>query len=180
MLLKATETKTESCDEGFGSKKKMALLDLLLQSTIDGDFLSNEDIREEIDTFMFEVSHITGVRKQAIILSELFFHCQGHDTTNSALAFTLYNIGKHQEVQQKCVDEIQNVFGEDSSKPVDMKCENEVSITATRRSKLYKHFHFFRQLNELKYMELVIKETLRLYPSVPLFGRKVTEEINIS
>lgn len=36
---------------------KMALLDILLQSTTaDGQFLSNEDISEEVDTFMFEVS----------------------------------------------------------------------------------------------------------------------------
>lgn len=42
-------------EEGFGGRKKMALLDILLQSTIDGQQLTNEDIREEIDTFMFEV-----------------------------------------------------------------------------------------------------------------------------
>lgn len=54
-LLRGSET-VENEDEGFSGRKKMALLDILLQSTIDGKFLSNEDIREEIDTFMFEVN----------------------------------------------------------------------------------------------------------------------------
>ena len=39
-------------DDELGVKKKMAFLDVLLQSTIDGKPLTNMDIREEVDTFV--------------------------------------------------------------------------------------------------------------------------------
>lgn len=38
--------------------KKMALLDILLKSSVDGEPLSNEAIREEVDTFMFGVTFL--------------------------------------------------------------------------------------------------------------------------
>lgn len=54
-LLDKSASKTTNDEDDFGAKKKTALLDLLLQSTVNGQPLSNEDIREEVDTFMFEV-----------------------------------------------------------------------------------------------------------------------------
>mgnify|MGYP003449485720 FL=1 len=115
--------KLESTDNDVGARKKMAFLDVLLQSTIDGKPLSNMDIREEVDTFMFE----------------------GHDTTSSGIAFCLYNLAKNPEIQEKAFAEIRDVIGDDIKK----------SITLA-------------DLNELKYLELVIKESLRYYPPVPI------------
>lgn len=40
----------------LGIRNKHAFLDLLLLSEIDGQKIDDESVREEVDTFMFEVS----------------------------------------------------------------------------------------------------------------------------
>lgn len=73
------------------------------------------------------------------------------------MTFCLYNIAKFSEVQMKVQKEADDVF--DGNR-------NESATLA--------------KLNELTYMELVIRESLRLYPSVPIIGRLATEDIELS
>lgn len=121
--------------ESDGIKKRLAFLDLLLDLKIDGQPLSMRDLRDEVNTFMFE----------------------GHDTTASAIMFCLFMLANNPEVQKKAVAEQHDIFGED--------CSN---ATAT-----------FSNFNEMKYLDLVIKETLRLYPSVPFYARKLAEDVEL-
>ena len=69
----------------------------------------------------------------------------------------MYNLAKHPEIQQKVFEEIREVIGDDAKKSTN-----------------YKDF------NNLKYLEMVIKESIRMYPPVPFFSRHLTEESSIS
>lgn len=136
-LIKTKALNPQFKDEDFdiGAKKHMALLDLLLQASVDGKPLSNEDIREEVETFMFE----------------------GHDTTTSGTSFALYVISRHPEVQEKLFSEIREVIGDDKTLAPS-----------------------YTQLQNLHYLECVIKESMRLYPPVPIIGRYFKEDTDLS
>ena len=58
-----------------------------------GSSLSDEDLRAEVDTFMFE----------------------GHDTTASGISWILYALASHPGHQQRCREEIQSLLGDGAS-----------------------------------------------------------------
>uniref|UniRef100_A0A0N4Z8R6 Cytochrome P450 n=1 Tax=Parastrongyloides trichosuri TaxID=131310 RepID=A0A0N4Z8R6_PARTI len=84
------------------------------------------------------------------------FTFEGHDTTSAAMNWFLHLMGANPEIQAKVHHEIDHVLGEEI-RPVN-----------------------FDDIGRLKYLEACVKETLRLYPSVPIFGRTVVEEVNIN
>lgn len=71
--------------------KKKDFIDILLTATDQsGNHLTDNDIMEEMDTFLFE----------------------GHDTTSSGLSWTLYLLGLHPEYQDRCRKEMQEVLND--------------------------------------------------------------------
>ncbi|GFR13953.1 cytochrome P450 4c3, partial [Trichonephila clavata] len=124
----------DSGDDVEGKKRrKLALMDLLLEEHFKHNSISEEGIREEVDTFTFE----------------------GHDTTSVGISWSLWLVGLHPWVQDRIHAELDDIFGDD-----------ERNIT-------------MEDLKNMKYLECVIKESLRLYPSVPAFGRMIRNDIKI-
>lgn len=81
-------------DPTVGEKNRLAFLDLMLESTYCGANISEKEIKEEVDTIMFE----------------------GHDTTAAGSSFVLCLLACHPEIQERVFDEQKQIFG-DSDRP---------------------------------------------------------------
>lgn len=120
----------------YGKKKQLAFLDLLLEHNKKSNLeaqLTDEDIRQEVDTFMFE----------------------GHDTTTSAITWSLFLLGLHPDIQEDLYKEMDEIFHGSMRAPT------------------------IKDFSEMKLLERVIKESLRLYPAVPLMGRTLSEDVQL-
>ncbi|KAF7707375.1 hypothetical protein HF521_018593 [Silurus meridionalis] len=84
------------------------------------------------------------------------FMFEGHDTTAASINWALHLIGAHPEVQKKVQAELQEVFG---------SSQRHVGV---------------EDLKSLRYLECVIKESLRIFPAVPLFARSICEDCHIN
>lgn len=74
---------------GSGEKNRLAFLDLMIESTYCGVNITDEEIKEEVDTIMFE----------------------GHDTTAACSSFALCLLACHPDVQERVFNEQKLIFG---------------------------------------------------------------------
>ena len=129
----------EHTDHEDKSQHHRDFLDVLLTvKDEDGKGLDDEEIREQVDTFLF----------------------RGHDTTASALQWTLYYLSKHRDLQEKCRSEVLNVLSRDTNGSDAGKLSHE-------------------SLGELPYLTQFIKESLRIASPVPFIGREAGEEMSV-
>uniref|UniRef100_A0A182PE71 Uncharacterized protein n=1 Tax=Anopheles epiroticus TaxID=199890 RepID=A0A182PE71_9DIPT len=112
-----------------GRKRRLAFLDMLLESNEQSNLLSDNDVREEVDTFMFE----------------------GHDTTTSGMCWALFLLALHPDVQRQVQQEIDSIFGESDRAPT-MRDLNEMKLLERclkETLRLYPSVSFFgRTLSE--------------------------------
>ncbi|KYM98168.1 Cytochrome P450 4g15 [Cyphomyrmex costatus] len=80
---------------------------------------------------------------------------EGHDTTAAGSSFALCVLGNHPDIQARVHEELDSIFG-DSNR----QCT-------------------FQDTLEMKYLERVILETLRLFPPVPLIARHLNQDVKI-
>lgn len=84
----AVEEKLTEEDILLGKKRRLVFLDLLLEANRDKQILTDEEIREEVDTFMFA----------------------GHDTSTATVALTLFALANFPDAQEKVFEELDDIF----------------------------------------------------------------------
>jgi cytochrome P450 len=77
----------------------------------------------------------------------------GHETTAIALSWTCYLLGQHPRIEEKLVEELNAVLGDREPTPEDIP--------------------------RLRYTEMVLKESMRIYPAVWGIGRKAIADCEI-
>ncbi|KAK5639269.1 hypothetical protein RI129_011761 [Pyrocoelia pectoralis] len=120
-----------SKSESKEPKKRLALLDLLLNFKNQGADIGDEGIREEVDTFTFE----------------------GHETTSTSIQFALLLLANNPNIQEKVAEEIHSLVGNSNRQ------------------------FTYSDIQEMRYLEMTIKESLRLFPGVPIIARMLTSDL---
>ncbi|CAG9569441.1 unnamed protein product [Danaus chrysippus] len=122
-----------STEDKFSSTKFKPFIQLLLELSHNTKVLTDDEIKEHIDT---------------IIVS-------GSDTSGGTITYCMLLIGSYPHVQDKIIEELLTVFGDDDR---DVTKED---------------------LSKLVYLEAVIKESIRLYPTVAFTGRNIEEDVKL-
>jgi cytochrome P450 len=83
----------------------------------------------------------------------------GHETTANALTWTFYLLSQHPQVESKIMREIASVFGNEGN------IDDNGDRIAT-----------FEDISKLKYTEMVLMESMRLYPPSWAIGRQAIKD----
>ncbi|XP_038068937.1 cytochrome P450 4F12-like [Patiria miniata] len=112
------------------------LLDILIDARDDDEKgLSEEEIQNEVNTFMFG----------------------GYETTSTAATWALYCLAQHPEYQDICRKEVDELMDTNGSEHLE-----------------------WTDMNSLPFLTMCIKESQRLYPTVPFVFRRLTEPLALN
>jgi len=123
--------KRQNKNIGVKEQKIRDILDILIETKDEetGKEFTDSQLRDQVLTFLMA----------------------GHETTSTAITWTLYELTKHPEIQKKLHEEVDTILGGNPVKSFD-------------------------QIEQLKYLNMVVKESLRFYPPIPIVLRRVVND----
>ncbi|XP_034242352.1 cytochrome P450 6k1-like [Thrips palmi] len=124
------------------------MLNLLIKLKNDG-FVPPDNSTDEKD----KSADATPDAKQKLTMKQItaqvfVFFVAGYETTSTTTSFTLYELAKHPDIQKKLIEEVDGVMAKHNGQPT------------------------YDAIMEMPYMEMVIQETMRMYPPVPFLTRE--------
>jgi len=102
---------------------------------------------------------------EEIIAQCIMFLMVGYDTTATTITLTLYNLAMNPEVQERLYEEIMSTLK-------DLQAENELEADPVE-------LFTMDRIQKMKFLECVIKETLRIYPPATFTERQASEDVSI-
>ncbi|XP_029666547.1 cytochrome P450 4C1-like [Formica exsecta] len=155
---KATINSMHSIMDEIIRKKKFARMqDNKSQNKQDDSNTLNKQKRKSLLDLLLDINEKDGVllNDEDLRGHVTTFIFAGHDTTAISVSWALFCIGNDFKCQEKIHEELKEIF-KDSQRPASVK-----------------------ELSQLKYLERVIKESRRLYPSIPAILRKISEDVKM-
>lgn len=124
--------------------------------SIDDKTMSAEGRKISLLEYMVEINERNPCFTDRDIIEECCtFMLAGQDSVGTATAVTLFLLANNPTWQEKCIAELDEIFKNDERSPT------------------------IQDLKDMKYLDMCIKESLRLYPSVPVFARTLGEDVRI-
>lgn len=132
----------------------IAELDAIIQRFIDERRRSGEDKGDLLSTLLqARDDDGSGMDDQQLRDELMTIFLAGHETTAMNLTWTWYLLMQHPEIMERLKHEVDSVLGDRPATLAD--------------------------LPNLKYAEMVIKESMRLYPPAPSVGREPVQDIQL-
>ena len=143
----------------IGAKRRMAKAQQVMNQTV-YDILAERRKSgvEKPDLLQYMLTGIDkksgeGLPDSNIVSQCITFLVAGHETTSGLLSFAVHYLLKNPTLLQRAHDEVDRVFGPDrKAQPT------------------------FEQINSLHFIEQVLKEALRLWPTAPAFSRAAEKD----
>ncbi|CAF1457709.1 unnamed protein product [Rotaria sordida] len=143
----------------LGYTKRMDLLQLMLESASDDDFIQDQPTSAVANAETInEIPLVRKLTKHEIAANIPLFMFAGYETTSTALGYIAYVLATHPNEQQKLQEDIDAHF----------QSNTEQDIPS------------YELVAEMSYLDMFIRETLRMYPiTQTIINRKNTEEFYI-
>ncbi|XP_029173943.1 cytochrome P450 4c21-like isoform X1 [Nylanderia fulva] len=107
---------------------------------------------------LMKASHTNKLSQEMLHDNMITMLIAGTDTTAITVNFVIFMLANFPDVQIKVYTELLEIFGTKTPQSAPIKYEN---------------------LEHMDYLDRVIKETLRIFPTIPLFSRQLTEDLEM-